>query len=149
MLELLAFLNQVYPLGADVQYAIGQVLRKKELRKDQVWLQEGAICDRIAFIESGLVKVYFESGVKEVCLWYNRENEVTLSVASFFNRQPSRLTIRAVAPTILYYIYYEDLQKLYNSHIDFNINGRRLLEHYYSISEAHVALLLQPVNMRY
>jgi hypothetical protein len=29
------------------------------LRKGQVWPQEGAVCDKLAFIEKGVVKIYF------------------------------------------------------------------------------------------
>lgn len=149
MLELLDFLNRVHPINPETQYKLGQILRKKELRKNQLWLQEGATCDKIAFIETGLVKVYFDSGSKEVCLWYNKENEVTLAVQSFFGQIPSKLAIRAIVPTTLYYITYSELQEVYDKHLDFNINGRRILEHYYSLSEAHVSLLLQPIKMRY
>lgn len=149
MLELLDFLNRVHQINPETQYKLGQILRKKELRKNQLWLQEGAICDKIAFIETGLVKVYFESGSKEVCLWYNKENEVTLAVQSFFGQVPSKLAIRAIVPTTLYYITYNELQEVYDKHLDFNINGRRILEHYYALSEAHVTLLLQPIKMRY
>lgn len=149
MLELLNFLNNVHPVNPATQHLLGQILRKKDLRKNQLWLQEGSICDKIAFIEMGLVKVYFDSGAKEVCLWYNKENEVTLSVQSFFSQVPSKLAIRAIVPTTLYYITYPELQMLYDKHLDFNINGRRILEHYYGLSEAHVTLLLQPIKMRY
>lgn len=149
MLELLNFLNSIQPVSPEAQQFISSSLRKKKLRKNQVWLQEGAVCDKIAFIEEGLMKIYFESGVKEVCLWYNKENDVIISAKSFFAQTPSKLAIRAVTPVTLYYIYYPELQALYNSDIHFNINGRRILEHYYSLSEQHVSLLLQPVKMRY
>lgn len=149
MLELLNFLNSVHPITPEAQHYLGTVLRKKELRKNQVWLQEGAVCDKIAFINTGLVKVYFETGLKEVCLWYNKENEVIISAHSFFGQSTSHLAIRAVEPTTVYYITYTELQKIYGQHIDFNVNGRRILEHYYSISETHVMLLLQPPRQRF
>ena len=149
MLELLKFLNSVNPIQPLVQQYLGQVLRKKQLRKNQVWLQEGAVCDKIAFIENGLLKVYFESGAKEVCLWYNKENDVIISAKSFFAQTASQLAIRAVTEATLYYIHYDELQTLYDKHLEFNINGRRVLEHYYGLSEQHVCLLLQPIKLRY
>jgi len=149
MLELLHFLNQIHPLNPEVLQHLGKVLRKKQLRKNQVWLQEGAICDKIAFIEEGLLKVYFESASKEVCLWYNKENDVIISAKSFFFQAPTKLAIRAVTPVTLYYIYYTELQTLFKAHMEFNINARKILEHYYSLSEQHVSLLLLPLKMRY
>jgi CRP-like cAMP-binding protein len=38
----------------------------KELRRGQVWLQEGAECDRICFVMRGLLKLYFDEGDREV-----------------------------------------------------------------------------------
>lgn len=149
MLELLKFLNNIYSITPETQQYLSKVLRKKQLRKNQVWLQQDAVCDKIAFIATGLLKVYFESGAKEVCLWYNRENEVIISARSFFTQTRSMLAIRSVTPATLYYIYYAELQELYNTHLEFNINGRKILEHYYSLSEQHVSLLLQPAKKRY
>lgn len=149
MLELLNFLNSIHQVNSEAQQLIGKLWRKKQLRKNQVWLQEGAVCDKIAFIELGLLKVYFESGAKEVALWYNKENDVLISAKSFFTQTSSRLAIRAVVPSTLYFIEYSELQDLYKTHVDFNINGRKILEHYYSMSEQHVSLLLQPLKSRY
>ena len=149
MLELLNFLNNVHPITPEVQHYLGTILRKKELRKNQLWLQEGAVCDKIAFINTGLVKVYFETGLKEVCLCYNKENEVIISAHSFFNQLPSHSAIRAVEQTTVHYITYNELQKAFGQHVDFNINVRRIWEHCYTIAETHVLLLLQSPRKRF
>jgi CRP-like cAMP-binding protein len=149
MLELLSYLNSMQTLTPKTQEFLGKFLKKRELRKNYVWLREGEVCDKIAFIEKGLVKIFFESGQKEVCLWYNKENDVMISVHSFFSQSLSQLSIRIVEPTVIYYITYKELQELYQLDPSFNVNGRKILEQYYSISEMHVKLLLQPPRQRY
>lgn len=91
MLAFFQYLNSIHPIPPEAQAALMGAVRQKDLRKGQVWLQEGAICDKLTFIEKGLAKVYFESGSKEVALCYNRENEVMLSVQSYFMQKPSQV----------------------------------------------------------
>ncbi len=149
MLSFFSYLNTIYPLSPDVQAALLSVMKQKELRKGQVWLQEGAVCDKLTFIEKGLAKVYFESGSKEVALWYNRENDVMLSVQSYFTRTASAFSIRAVEPCSLFYVQHSDMHWLLQKHVELNINARIILQHFYGLSEAHVGLLLRSPRERF
>ena len=148
MLELLAYLQSIHPIQPEAQAMLGGMLKEQQILKGKHWLQQGAICDRIAFIKKGLVRVYFESGQKEVCLWYNKENEVMLSVHSFFSQAISNFAIQAIEDTTVFYITHQQLQQVFDKHLDFNINGRRILEHYYSLSEMHVKMLLEQTSTR-
>lgn len=148
MLTLLQYLQSIHPIGPEAQAMIASFLKEQVVLRGRHWLQQGAVCDKIAFIEKGLVRVYTDSGSKDVCLWYNRENEVMLSVYSFFSQTPSQLAIQAMEDTKVFYITYQQLQQVYEKHVDFNVNGRRILEHYYSLSELHVRILLLPTDER-
>ncbi len=149
MLSLLHYLQSIHPITPEAQQYLGKVLRKKELRKNAFWLKQGETCNRIAFIEKGMVKIFFESGNKEIAIWYNKEDDVMISVKSFFFQMPSQLAIKAVEPTTLYYIEYAELQGIYQSSLDFNVNGRKILEHYYSTLEEHTMMMAKPPKERY
>ena len=101
------------------------------------------------FIEKGLTKLYLESGNKEVSLWYNRENEIVLSVQSYFTQTPSQFTIRAVEPCQLYYLLHSDMHHLLRQYSELNIHGRVILQHYYGLSEMHVGHLLRSPRERF
>lgn len=148
MLSLLGFLNSIYPVGPEIQALLASMLKEHIIYKGKYWLKEKAVCDKIAFIQKGLVRIFFDSGSREVCLWYNKENDVMLSVQSFFSQSPSWFAIQALEDTTVLYITYQQLQDVYGRFKDFNINGRKLLEHYYSLSEMHVKLLLEPTAKR-
>jgi CRP-like cAMP-binding protein len=148
MLSLLEFLNSIYPVGPEIQALLSTMLKENVVYKGKYWLKEMAVCDKIAFVQKGLMRIFFESGSREVCLWYNRENDVILSVYSFFSQTPSQFAIQAVEDTTVLSITYQQLQEVYGRFKDFNVNGRKILEHYYSLSEMHVKLLLQPVSKR-
>ncbi|MDB5231649.1 MAG: Crp/Fnr family transcriptional regulator [Chitinophagaceae bacterium] len=149
MLSFFQYLNSIYPLLPEVQAALLNSVRQKELRKGQVWLQQGAVCDKLTFIEKGMAKLYFESGSKEVVLWYNKESDIILSVQSYFNQSPSEFSIRAVEPCTIFYIHYTDMNHLLQKYAELNINARVILQRYYALSEIHVGLLLQPPRTRF
>jgi CRP-like cAMP-binding protein len=148
MLELLNYLQSIHPIPPETQALLGSMLKEQPIFKGKHWLKQGAVCDRIAFIKKGLVRVYFESGSKEVCLWYNRENEVVISVFGFFSQMPSWFAIQAMEDTTVLYLTYQQLQQVYTRQVDFNIHGRKILEHYYHLSEMHVKLLLEQTGKR-
>lgn len=149
MLSFIGFLNSIRPMSAEAQAGIAQHLKRRKLRKGQHWLRIGEVCKEMAFIDEGLAKVYFDHGQKELCLWYNRENELMLSVASFFAQVPSRLAIQCVEESEFYTIAYSDMEYLYDKHPELNYHARKVLQHYYSISETHVTILLHPPGSRY
>lgn len=148
MIEFFKYLNSLHPLSGEATAALMRVIRAKELRKGQVWLQEGAVCDRISFIEKGLVKLYFESGNKELVLAYRREREIILSIHSYFTQTPSAFSIRTVEPCTLFYVTHADMQYFEQKFVDFNINMRVILQHFNIISEQHLGILLLSPKLR-
>lgn len=149
MLAFLHYLQSIHPLSPELQAALLACVRSKSLRKGQVWVQEGAVCDKLGFIEKGLVKIYFESGQKEVALWFVRENELAICARSFFEQHPASFAIRAVEPTQLYYLLYQDLQRVLKLHPALNLHMRVILQHYFTQSELHTELLLCGARERF
>ncbi len=149
MLELFQYLNSIYPLSPEIQSYLLQILRKRELPANSYWLREGDVCNRIAFIEKGLMKIFYNLGDKEIIVWFNKERDIIISVKSFFNQTPSKLAIRTIEPTIVNYIDYKDLEYIYSKYAHFNINARKITEKYYCISEDHLMLMHLPSKERY
>lgn len=149
MLRLLQFLNSIHPLNAEIEQHLIKILRHKQINKNRFWLKEGDICNKIAFIESGLLKIFIQNGEKEACIWFNKEDDIVISVKSFFKRTPSEFSIQAVETTEIYYIEQEELQRLYELSMSFNINGRLLVQEYYTASEDHVLLMHKSAAERY
>lgn len=149
MLEFFAFLNSLYPLSDEAQAAMMKVMTEKKLRKGQHLLKEGEVCKHLTFIRRGLLKVYFERDQKEVALWYNREMDSVLSVESFYSQIPSDLSIKCVEDCELLVVPYIEVENMYERYPVYNRHARLILQHYYSLSEAHVKLLLKTPRQRY
>ena len=149
MLDLFRYLNSIYPLRPELQSYLLQALKKRELPANSFWLREGDTCNRIAFIEKGLMKVFYSVHDKEIVVWFNKECDIIISVKSFFKQIPSRLAIKSIEPTIVNYIEFKDLEYIYNKYTDFNINARKITEEYYCVSEDHLMLMHLPAKERY
>ncbi len=64
-----------------------------------------------------------------------KENDIIISVNSFFNRTPGYEWIQTIEESTVHYIHHDELQKIYKEFIEFNIVGRILTETYYTLSE--------------
>lgn len=96
-----------------------------------------------------MLKIYTDRLGKDLVVWFNRENDVIISVKSFFRRQPSELAIQALEDTRLEYAEHADLQRIYERFPAFNVNGRIITQEYYTLSEDHVMLMHLPARERY
>jgi CRP-like cAMP-binding protein len=150
MEELLKLLNACHPLVPELQVKLFNCLPKEIFRANKVILDAGEICDWIAFVEKGLLKIYheLEDGTERV-IWYHKEGDVLGSMKSFYSNIPSKLSIRALGETVLRKIRKQELDAIYRQYTEFNINGRMLTERYYGISEDHVILMTMPPKERY
>ncbi len=149
MIEFFHHLNALYPLSAEAQAALMKVIRAKELRKGQVWLQEGAVCDKLTFVIKGLTKLYFETGSKEVILHFARGGEFCLSAQSYFDQRPSRYIIRAAEPTVVISIAYNEMQQLIERYHELNVHLKLIAQKQAELLEEHLAMLLLPPRERY
>lgn len=148
MIELINHLNAIHPLSAEAVSALLKLIRAKELRRGQVWLQEGAVCDKLSFVVKGLMKLYFETGSKEVILQFAREDEWMISAQSYFSKKPSAHTIRCIEQTVIVYLLYTDLEHLLEKYPELNKHYLLIAQEQVKLMEAHTALLLLPPKQR-
>ena len=149
MIELIHHLNSIHPLSAEAVAAFIKVMRAKELRRGQVWLQEGAVCDKLTFVVKGLLKLYFETETKELVLQFARENEFILSAQSYFVNTPSDYSIRAVDPSVVVSISKTDLQFLLSRLPELSHHLLVVGQHQINSLEHHSGLIMLPPRERF
>ncbi len=150
MEELLKLLESFHPVAQELQIFLLHHLPKETHRANKNILDDGQVCDWIAFVERGLLKIYYEcEDMSERIVWFHKEGEVIGSMKSYYSGQPSKLTIRTMEETVIRKIKKTDLEGLMQKFPEFNINARRITEQYYSRSEDHVILLAMPPKERY
>lgn len=135
MPDLIESLKAMYPISAELEYAIRSKIQPKALTKQQIILKPGQTAYYIYFIEHGLARGYSLKEGREISTWFMREGDFVISVASFLTQIPSTEYIQLLENTNLQSISYESLQQLYAEFPEFNIIGRLITEHYYILSE--------------
>jgi CRP-like cAMP-binding protein len=150
MEPLLAYLNAIHPISEGlVNYLIGR-LKTKALHKKEYLLKAGHICRQICFIEKGLLRCFYIKDGQEVSSWFMKEEDVIISVESFYNQTPSYESIQALEECELTYIDYTELQYIYHNFPEFNFIGRVLTERYYALSEQRLfSIRMQRAFERY
>jgi CRP-like cAMP-binding protein len=150
MEELLKLLQSFHPVAVELQLFLLHNLPKETHRANKNILSEGRVCDWIAFVERGLLKIYYEcEDMSERIVWFHREGDVIGSMKSYYTGQPSKLTIRTMEETVIRKMRKVELEALMHKFPEFNINARRITEQYYAMSEEHVILLAMPPKERF
>ena len=149
MIELVRYLQTLHPLSAEASVALMNILQAKELGRGKVWLQEGAVCDRLTFVLKGLLKLYFDDGAKEMVLGFAKPGEILLSAQSYFGSQGSRYAIRAVEPTVVTYILRKDLDQIVGRFPELNIHLLLIAQQQVLCNEYHAGLLMLPPRERF
>jgi CRP-like cAMP-binding protein len=132
---LLQFLNSVHPLSPQLKERINSIIQIKQVAKKEFLLSEGQTSNYIYFIEKGFIRSYYIKNGKEITAWFMGDNDLIISVNSFFTRTPSHENVQAIEDSVVHFIHYDELEKIYHDFVEFNIIGRKLTTHYYVLSE--------------
>lgn len=135
MPQFIAFLNTIQPLSAKLTDALLTAAATEQLPAHQVLLRPGQVARRVYFLETGLVRGYTLLHGREISSWFMQAGDFVISILSFFTQQPSEEYLELLEPATVHSISYDQLQGLYRNFPEFNFIGRRLIEHYYVLSE--------------
>ena len=150
MEHLFYFLNGIHPMSDALKQYLWKHLKVLILQRKEYLLREGHICNKICFIQSGLLKCFHVQHGTGVCSWFMKEGDVIISVESFFTQKPSYEAIQAIEDCELYFIEYDELQFIYRHFPEFNFIGRVLTEKYYTLSEQRLySMRMQRASERY
>ena len=129
--------------SAQEKAALENILRTRTIKKQELFLKEGEICQRIAFIEKGSVRYYYQLDDREICKDFIFENGLIGSFASFFSQEPSALNIQALEDTEIVEMNYDDVINLYDNYPAWQKLGRIIAQDQFVRSEKREAALLK------
>ena len=116
-------------------------LSKKILQPGDYFLRHGKVCKEIAFIEEGLLRLYYLNDGKEVTHCFCRENTITTSYKSLITAEESEIAMQAIETSTLIVLPYHALQKLYNKDLFWQQVGRLAVENEFINFESHNKLI--------
>lgn len=123
---------------------IEQDFRLEKFTKDQFFVHEGDIPDKIGFIVKGLMKYYYiDREGNEWIKHFTPENDFVASYASFIYQLPSMYFIQAIEDTTVLTIYYSSYTKNIQTSNLWNSVARKYTEKIYFEKERREASLLK------
>jgi len=133
---LFAIFNSLYPMSEELKSAIVQESKIISVKKKTKILQAGSCSDLIYFIIHGAARIYhLDKQGRETTAWLLVENELLISVYSFFTGQPSLEYIETLEDCMFIELRKGNLDQMYKQYLEFNFIGRKLTEFYYIRAE--------------
>lgn len=109
----------------------------KNIDEGNYFLRNGKTAREIAFVERGLLRLYYLHGGKEVTNCFCKENTITTSYSSLITQQASDISIQAIEPSKLIVFSFSALQKLYEKNLFWQQLGRLAAESEFITAECH------------
>jgi len=81
-----------------------KLVYSRKVKKGEFIVEEGEICDKLYYIEKGLVRIYRLEGDKEITTWFTIEGDFVTTVNSFHFGLPSKEYFEAIEDSVIYYI---------------------------------------------
>lgn len=82
------------------------------MKKGDFFLKSGRACDKLSFIQSGLVRIFAATEDKEITQWISSKGDFVTDLSSLVFDSPARWTIQALADTELFTISKEDYKNI-------------------------------------
>jgi CRP/FNR family transcriptional regulator, anaerobic regulatory protein len=113
MTELEQYIKSYFGVVGNVDLkTIVSLFKLTSLKKGDFLLKSGKRCDKLNFIQSGLLRMYVTIDGKEITQWISTKGNFSTDLSSFIFENPSRWSIQALVDTELYTITKEDYNKL-------------------------------------
>lgn len=133
--SLAAVLSTVYPLSAGASGYIKEKLELVQITKGTLLISSGQHCDRLYFVNKGVLRGYVKQENKDITTWITAENEIVTSISSYYQQIPSIENIEALEDCLLVSLHRDEMHHLYQHFPEMNIVVRIMLERYYQDAE--------------
>jgi CRP-like cAMP-binding protein len=104
MTDLPNYIKSCFAVAPDDLMEIAARFKSIELKKGSFFLRQEGVCDRLAFLQSGLMRVYRRIGEREVTQWISTKGYFVTDLAGFIFETPARWNIQALTDCELFSI---------------------------------------------
>lgn len=128
--ENFSFLNfaaSLAELESEAKKDLASRLCTKKFCEGELVLEAGTLCNRIYFVEFGLVKTFFYNDSREFIMRFFSEGNMFTVLDSFLTHKPSSYGILTLEPTTITYLNHSDLEELCSRYHSMETFYRKLL----------------------
>ena len=151
MTSLTENINQIVRLTQEEISAIEKAYNTIEISKGQLWIEQGKVCDQVAFVVSGKLRnFYFDEAGNEVTCYFVTPNNFVSAFISFLTNAPTHENISTLEDTVLRTISKKDMETLSDLITKLQIFRRVIVENLFIIMEKRIMMLQsQSAHERY
>lgn len=124
--------------------------KKKEVKRNEIFIAEGEICHVVGLIEQGLMVCVYNKDGEEVIDEFGFENGFITNYYSFLTQTPSLKEVRALEDSTIHVISRQSLEQLGNQHPFIERMSRIMNEKLFLRAHERIkSLLLESAQERY
>ncbi|OOQ56556.1 Crp/Fnr family transcriptional regulator [Mucilaginibacter pedocola] len=111
--------------------------KPRKIHKGDFFNMQKMVCNDLGLVMKGIFRIYYREpeGKEDKNIFFFSENQFVVSFRSFVSRNPCWYFIEAMEDSEIYFISYQDLNRLYDSHPNWAKFGRLLAESFFSIAQ--------------
>ncbi|MDD4992805.1 MAG: Crp/Fnr family transcriptional regulator [Paludibacter sp.] len=98
----------------DELQTISSLFKLTTIKKGEYFLKASRRCDKLSFIQSGLLRIFVDTDNREVTQWISTKGYFVTDLSSFVFEKPARWNIQALIDSELYTINIADYKKIGN-----------------------------------
>lgn len=149
-LNLTVFISQFVHFTKDDLKSLENKVEIIQLKKNQIFINEGDIADKIAFTNKGYLRVYYNFDGDEITRDITPLHTFATALPSFISQKPSFEVISAITDCELITICRTDLEYLYSNYPKWERLGRRIIEEMFVESQRRVySFITETAETRY
>lgn len=148
--KILAAFNMIKPLSKTEEAVFLGIIHEMRLNKGDCWIRENTLCNKIAFINNGYLRKFYNKDGNEVTDSFYFENSFCADLPSVIGKHPLTSNTIAMTPATLFVFDYDDFLKLCNKSHTFEQIYRILLEQtFLQFYKRTTSFILQTPKERY
>lgn len=121
-------IKAIVTLDAEQEEVLRSVFTYRKLKKKEFVLREGQVCDKVTFIHSGYVRLFYNIDGNENTIQFFFENTWYTDFDSLLTNDYTLENVQALEATEIVQMKKSDLYQLYDTHPVFNKIGRIMTE---------------------
>ena len=148
--QIIQSIKSFVPLTKVEEEAFIEIVEVKRFDKKEFLLKEGQVCNKISFINSGCMRVFYDvEGIENTVQFFFADSWYT-DYGSFLNGELATENMQALEDSEVVQVKKDDLYKLYDSHPVFNRVGRVMAENaFLAVSKLNKMLTNEDPEERY
>ena len=120
--------KRFYPLpNADLD-SLASIIESSKAAKGELLLDNGQISKYLYYVESGLLRQFYYKNKRDITEHFSCEGNIVICIASTFQREPTRLLIEALEPTVYHRISFSEFSDLLKTSLAINRLYQKILE---------------------